>query len=643
MLIRAFFLGAVLCLSAGSAAVGAVYHVSATGDDGYDGLSPEQPWRTVQRVNDAALQPGDAVLFHRGDTWREQLRPRSGSEAGVVTYGAYGEGPLPVLLGSLEQNRPGDWTETAPNLWTSTEPVSVGECLLPNPEFTNEEAPWSLHCEGGARASAARDTEHYDSAPASWRLDCTEAGTQGSHIQMYIAGIPLNGGNCYRLSFRVKSSAPFSLPPPRLMKAGPPWSSYDAMPVSPSLPVNAEWETVTMYYKASQSADDGRITFFLGQAMPAGAVLHLDDIRLFQCAPGNLFARDVGNIIFNDEALCGVKVWNREDLKEQGRFWYDEERHTVTLWSEKNPALYYTDIECAIREHIIDQSNRSFVTYENLALRYGAAHGIGGGNTHHITVRDCDLSYIGGGDQSGGDKTVRFGNGIEFWGAAHDCLVERCRLWEIYDAALTNQSSGPDTPHYNIVYRFNVIWNCEYSFEYWNRPEKSVTRDIYFDHNTCVDAGFGWGHGQRPDPSGRHLCFYTSPAAISAFHLRNNIFCEAKGNAFYAPGWSKEQVESLVMDYNAWYQSEGAMISIAGEQYPRDGFEEYRRVWNKESHSLVAVPAFVDASQRNYRPAAGSASRDAGTDLGYRQDFDGNPMPKGDAPDIGAFEFIMPE
>ena len=71
--------------------------------------------------------------------------------------------------------------------------------------------------------------------------------------------------------------------------------------------------------------------------------------------------------------------------------------------------------------------------------------------------------------------------------------MEDCRIWEIYDAALTNQGDGTNTQE-NITYRRNVIWNSEYSFEYWNRGSSSLTRNVVFEHNTCVDAGYGWGH-----------------------------------------------------------------------------------------------------------------------------------------------------
>lgn len=631
-------MGCLLMFCCASSARGTVYYVSATGADNNPGDTAEQSWRTVRKVNKTSIAPGDTVLFQRGGSWREQLRPHRGNESAAVTYGAYGEGAKPALVGSVELNRPEDWIEEGTRLWSSRPPTAVGDPVLPNPDFTLEAVPWMLHYESGAKASCGRDTEVYDSAPAAYRVTCQAPGSAGSHIQFYSQQFSVEEGARYQVSFRAKSSVPVLFTFPTLMKAGPPYERYAAEPPQAAHPAEQEWRTYTYCYESLFSADDARLTFFLGTALPEGATLYLDDVRLRRCEPGAGIMSDVGNIIFDGEAFCGVKVWNREDLKEQGQYWYDEERRTVTLYSEKNPALHYTDIECALREHIIDQTNASYVIYENLALRYGAAHGIGGGTTHHIIVRDCDLSYIGGGDQMGGDKTVRYGNGIEFWGTAHDNLVERCRLWEIYDAALTNQSGGPNTPHYNITYRFNVIWNCEYSFEYWNRPEESVTHDIYFDNNTCVNAGHGWGHTQRPDPSGRHLCFYTSPAAIEAFHVRNNVFFEARGNAFYAPKWTPEQINVLVMDHNLWYQAEGMMISAASENYPMSAFSDYQRAWEKESSSLVADPVFENPAQLNFRLAAGSPCIDTGMDLGYKADYGQGIIPQGKGPDIGAFE-----
>jgi len=179
-----------------------------------------------------------------------------------------------------------------------------------------------------------------------------------------------------------------------------------------------------------------------------------------------------------------------------------------------------------LTRHIINQGNRHDVVYDGLAVRYGAAHGFGGGMTKRITIRNCDVYWIGGGFHlfKADGAPVRYGNGIEFWDGAEDHLVEGNRLWEIYDAALTNQGSAENSHQVNIVYRNNVIWNCEYSFEFWNRPAGVKTHNILFENNTCLNAGYGWAHAQRPDPNGAHLMFYYNPSDTQNFIVRNNVF-----------------------------------------------------------------------------------------------------------------------
>ena len=42
---------------------GTCYYVSTDGNDQNDGLSPQTPWATLEKVSDANLQPGDGVFF----------------------------------------------------------------------------------------------------------------------------------------------------------------------------------------------------------------------------------------------------------------------------------------------------------------------------------------------------------------------------------------------------------------------------------------------------------------------------------------------------------------------------------------------------------------------------------------------------
>ena len=386
----------------------------------------------------------------------------------------------------------------------------------------------------------------------------------------------------------------------------------------PVLSVGTNWASFKVRFKATQTADDGRITLFLGGGLPAGSVFAFEPASWKrQTFTGHEpFSRDVGNIIFDGGPKCGVKKWSAADLKQPGDYWYSAAAGQVKLFSEGNPAAAHKSIEFALTRHIIEESGRHHVIYEDLDLRYGAAHGIGGSGTHHITARNLDISFIGGGHQHTppGGKPVRYGNGIEFWSGAHDNLVESCRIWEIYDAALTNQGDDNNEQR-DIVYRDNVIWNSEYSFEYWNgkhpendktREQKSKTRDILFEHNTCFAAGRGWGHTQRPDPNGRHLMFYHNTAATQGVIVRDNIFCDATDSCLRM---LNDWTAGLVMDRNCWFQPKGELIWFLKSHFTADQFEDYRMQSGLDAHSIVADPQFRDARALDFRLApAGPAA-----------------------------------
>lgn len=101
---------------------GTKYYVSNNGNDENTGTSPDNAWKTIDKVNSVNYKRGDAVLFERGGLWRgATVLCKSG-----VTYAAYGSGEKPKLYGS-EKNYadPSLWEKTdVPNVWTTTEKLS---------------------------------------------------------------------------------------------------------------------------------------------------------------------------------------------------------------------------------------------------------------------------------------------------------------------------------------------------------------------------------------------------------------------------------------------------------------------------------------------------------------------------------------
>jgi chitodextrinase len=76
---------------------GVTYYVSPSGSDSGPGTA-SAPWRTLARVDNASLAPGDSVLFQGGATFSDQtlVPPASGASGNPITFGSYGSGKASI-------------------------------------------------------------------------------------------------------------------------------------------------------------------------------------------------------------------------------------------------------------------------------------------------------------------------------------------------------------------------------------------------------------------------------------------------------------------------------------------------------------------------------------------------------------------
>ena len=242
---------------------------------------------------------------------------------------------------------------------------------------------------------------------------------------------------------------------------------------------------------------------------------------------------DCGGIVFDGGPLHGRKVTvstdgpvpvdtvTREpfrgyfDLTGDLSFWHDlgkdairrEGGGTLYLRSETgNPAERFGEIEFMPRVHGISVHCDN-VTVDNLCLMYYGAHGIAAGTVNGLHVTNTVLGWIGGGLQYvRNGRPVRFGNGVEIYGGCRDYRVERCHVFQCYDAGLTFQYSsggGEDILMDGVTFRDCLIEDCSYSVEYFLGKADRGDADRQMKNiliSGCVmrGAGCGWGV-QRPD------------------------------------------------------------------------------------------------------------------------------------------------
>ena len=398
---------------------GKTYYVSENGNDANDGLSPETAWKTIKKVNTAALLQGDGVLFERGGLWRERMTTRSG-----ITYSAYGEGEKPRIYGS--------------------------------PENGADASKWTLYY------------ENKDTGAKVWKY--------ANEGMVDIGEIVFDG------------------------------SSYAK--------------------KMTLSYIDGKYSVRKGE--PFEIEKHLDtDLSFFHKADSKLNGSNVP-----DMGSATGPVYLRCD--------------------KGNPGELYKEIEFNTRGNVISNGTNKYVTIDNLCIMYGGSHGIGSGTTKALTVRNCEIGWIGGSAQmyngtSGG--ITRFGNGVEVYGGCDGYTVENCYIYQNYDAGVTHQysyRSPGDCVMDNITYKDNLIEDCVYSIEYFlslsdNNQYKRSGKNVLIENNILRRAGYGFG-STRPDGNVQcHIRAWTSSNPFENYVIRNNIFDRST--------WSLMQVTSA---YKTW-------------------------------------------------------------------------------------------
>lgn len=236
---------------------------------------------------------------------------------------------------------------------------------------------------------------------------------------------------------------------------------------------------------------------------------------------------DVGNIVFDHGTHWALKRLDY-NLTENFEFYHNTESGFLYLYlDEGNPGELYSDIEICSNDHILwGEDFVHDVTIDNLCVKYTGAHGICFWNgTNNITVRECEIGYIGG---SMLDPTVRYGNGFEVVDNCDNILVEDNYVYQCYDAGITHQSSYPlGCKQRNIIFRRNRIEYCNYNIEYYVSTEYGMIEDTVYEDNILQYAGYGFGSVNRIGSNTSvlsHICCYTRKIPCKNFVIRNNIF-----------------------------------------------------------------------------------------------------------------------
>ena len=146
-----FFLGIFVPL-----AHAATYYVdSVGGNNANNGTSSSTPWQTIAKVNSSTFNPGDSILFKRGDIWREQLSiPSSGATSSPITFRAYGTGMNPEIAGS-NIVATSSWSLVSGSMYKATVTPTPINIYIDDPNTGSSTVPLAIETNSSTVSSTA--------------------------------------------------------------------------------------------------------------------------------------------------------------------------------------------------------------------------------------------------------------------------------------------------------------------------------------------------------------------------------------------------------------------------------------------------------------------------------------------------------
>lgn len=295
---------------------------------------------------------------------------------------------------------------------------------------------------------------------------------------------------------------------------------------------------------------------------------------------------EAGNIAYNNSESYGTLRWSKAELTEQGDFFDNcfgtlEKKkeisdHKLYIYSEKNPALYYENIECITFGARRLAANGENIIFDNLKFINSGVHAIAGeGESRNIEIKNCDFENIGGCVWSAEQK-IRFGNGIEFWNVAENINIHNCYFNNIYDSAVTHQGGIECEAANGFIIENNIFVKCGMA-AYEQRDKMTI--NSCFNNNICIDAGDGFSKQGEimprkseiwPQPMGHHVFLWRIKEGTEngSLEIKNNIFCNAPyGGAIYSI-ISLEAEKQLDIEGNTYFTENTELLNrINGKNY----------------------------------------------------------------------------
>ena len=654
-------------------------------------------FKTIADINAfSALQPGDSVLFRKGQTWREQLIvPVSGTEGSVITFGAFGSGDKPVINGA---DLVTGWEQAiliGPELWDSAAAIftsgtyswiAQGSNTIAN--VTNELKVTYVNSADTARV-ALRDS-------ADLSTDLTVSTTYRFQCDAYVGG-----GATQKI--KVYDGTDYTL-----------------------IPATGDVTTEKTTYTEDFTATSATGAYIGASSMDASDLFYFDNLSLKTYETSVTIYSKSGvttepMIVVYDGVLLTQNDGNYTTLGSNEWDWVSDVLY-VRVGEDPDMGI----LEAGQRNYCLYSNNKDYVTYENLTLQYANRSGFradndddnlifdtviaqynGGGDTSSvgfgfefdssdpISMTNCDARYNGiaeNGNAYGymikgscgnialtdcdasynGNRGIQFDGGVSgtitiTGGEVHHQANSYCD--ECDGIALDNTdaitingvyihdnkkgdntqgdgiqiSTGCVSPTIKYCYiKDNVqgiIINSPAGGSLlYNIISGTTNACIILEGNSANELNV---YGNTLYDGGSLLLYLYNATFSATTNVKNNIIVADSDDTTAIELSSGLADTNINVNYNCIYdEGSGTMIDWGDNNYTQAQFFSYQSTESQDTNSISSDPLFTAPGSDDFTLQSTSPAIDTGTDLSLTTDYASNPIYG--TPDIGAYEYQPP-
>jgi hypothetical protein len=405
----------------------------------------------------------------------------------------------------------------------------------------------------------------------------------------------------------------------------------------------------------------------------SASILYVDDVKASATGPIGAFSAGAGDpanvwkkagvttqpfAVFVDNAI-GAPEAALVGLNANNEWFWDDD--VLYIYSDTDPAGKV--VEVGQRKNIA-ATGKDYITIDGLHLTKANDNNIAIGNSDYPVITNCTIDYAGkilvafnGTTNNGtishselsysGLNRVGLGTGC---GVVYANTVTGSQLFEhnyvhhigtdVGDEGIDPQGGDGNITRYNL---FKTITGHGVAL-----TQNTINDEVYYNlFDSCIAGGIDvievagakvynntiYNSGILSGGVYYHAFWYKGGVGKSCL-FKNNII-----HTTTAYGIFSDVVTGFTSDYNVVYNV--LAFGWNGTDYTgASKWTDYKTASSQDAHSSASDPLFVSTS--DFHLQATSPCINAGANVSLTTDYAGNVVPKGSAPDIGAYEWFIP-